>query len=186
MALKKSKEYFLGRIKEYYITNGRVPGANNFNGKFRDNIILHFGSWQNAVKLATGQQIRCAFLSDEEIFLQIRNFIKEHPHLPSKSDLPKYKQMVKRFGSYNGAILAASGIDIEKSLLNSIRRLTLNTDMASLGEIIDELKSAKVILKKDHLAYLLRALGKRNLIKATRGDRIKLYSLEFEGRKLCQ
>lgn len=184
MAYPKQKtEYFLNRIRKYYQEHGSLPGSKAFNAKFHTRMNKEFGTWEKAVQAATGQLTHHGRRTDEDFFSGIRKFAEDKKRIPASLEIDRFKQILKRLGTYNEVILQALGINLDYSILKAISDLMRAADCASLFEVQSELKSHGIVLLTDQLRGLMLRMTKRNLIEVMRGDRVRLFMLTAEGKK---
>jgi len=179
-------EYFLNRIREFEKKNGRPPRSDDFNGPFHKNIMKHFGSWQKAIDAALHVKVNYGRKSDAELLKEISDFVLANKRIPNHSELRNEQQLSDHFGSYAAAIETAIGFNPQTAILRALQQLTLNTSYASHAEIASEMQRCGDPITQPQIRGLLSLLGQRGLVDVRRGDRIRLYRLTSEGRKMLK
>jgi DNA-binding PadR family transcriptional regulator len=94
--------------------------------------------------------------------------------------------LCNHFGSYAQAIETAVGFNPQKVVLRTLEQLTSTTAYASLTEVSSDLKRWGYQMSDAQIRGLLGLFSRQGIVDVRHGDRIRLFRLTPEGRRLVK
>lgn len=179
----------LDKIKAYFVKHGRVPKESEFRDGFSQFVRNSFGSWEKAVRLATGQSANMHYWTDEEILKLLESLNKKHGRYPRWEDIRAVKKSLNetiraRFGGLAEALEKAIGDSPRVQILYGLWHLTPpGCDKATTSEIRTMLMSRNIALSVAKVALELNRCRDQGLVTGGQMGKRAYWTLTMTGRK---
>lgn len=184
-----SKDQCIAHIKSVFTQLGRVPKETEIDDSISNAVRRHYGSFQNAVKLATGLTAPRHYWNDDELLLLIKSLYLKENIFPSWERIRQVKPSLTetirlRFGGLDDAIERAIGKSPRSVILEALIRLTPSgCPDASSDEIRSMILRTGVNVSNVAVGRELNILRVGGYVNATKSGTRSLWSATSKGRK---
>ena len=182
----------LDRIKAYFVKHGRVPKETEFRDGFSNSIRERFGSWEKAVRLATGQSTSRHFWTDDELLAILKNLYDRHGRYPRWEEIRSVKKSLSetirmRFGGLDEALERAIGSSPRLEVLRALQVLTPpGCDRATSSEIRVQTGLAKLSITMVDIGHALNRLREKGLVTGGQMGQRAYWSMTAKGKDLLK